>query len=275
MMKGSKPGFTLIEIMVATAIAILIVGAVYASFRTSLKVYQKDQTRLVMLQRCRGTLDKIAKDLNNFFYVNGDEQFTLLTQDYADPETTMDQDMISFVSIVEPDIKRYLAQQEDTTLRLTESEETENQLPSDLARITYVVSKSLNNQDVNSLLRIQTTELDPEEINSIISEMQTLSRSEELKEMVEESVIAEYISGFNIRYYDGTDWVDEWDMSEQNSLPKAIEITLSVTDADVKMVDLTDRATTLTQAIVVNLPFSGSQDTQSATTPSTGQVQAQ
>lgn len=274
-MKDLKPGFTLIEIMVATAIAILIVGAVYASFRTSLKVYQKDQTRLVMLQRCRATLDKIAKDLNNFFYVEGDEQFTLLTQDYADPETAMDQDMISFVSIVEPDIKRYLAQQESTTSRLSESEETGNQLPSDLARITYVVSKSLNNENVNSLLRIQTTELDPEEINNTISEMQTLSRSEELKEMMRESMVAEYISGFNIRYYDGTDWVDEWDMSEQNSLPRAIEITLTVTDADVKVVDPTNRKTTLTQAIVVNLPFSRSQAAQASAASSTGQVQTQ
>lgn len=248
----NESGFTLIEIMVATTIALMIVGSVYAAFRTSLKVYQRDEVKMIMLQRCRVALDRIAQDLNNMFYAENDQELTMITQDYADSETSLDLDMMSFVTIVEPNLRDYTPSEENTntTNTTSEGEDEENQLPSDLIRVVYLIVQNPDNQNVKSLVRIETSNLDPEELSDMLSEMQSSATlSEDLQEELRESILVDYVTALNIRYYDGNDWVDEWDMEEEGRLPSAVEITLSITDAD-------NKGKSLTQAIVVYLPFS-------------------
>jgi len=248
-------GFTLIEIMVATVITMMIIGSVYAAFRSSLDVYQRDETRIIMLQRCRMALDRMARDLSNLFFVKDDEELTLLTEDFADSETMADKDMISFAAIVEPRLDDYYAQLSQNSEVLLDEDE-ENPLPSDLARIVYYVGPSPeeygrgSTPPLQSLMRIETTSLDTEEVQDMLEELlsQTAS-SEELREELRSSILVDYIAGLNIRYFDGEDWVDVWDMEEEGGLPSAVELTLSITDADVQ-------EKTLTQAIVVYLPIS-------------------
>jgi general secretion pathway protein J len=42
--------------------------------------------------------------------------------------------------------------------------------------------------------------------------------------------LAEGIDGLNFRYYDGEEWVDEWDSRIKKGLPKAIEVELIIRD---------------------------------------------
>lgn len=243
-----ESGFTLIEIMVATVITMMIIGSVYAAFRSSLDVYQRDETRIIMLQRCRVALDRMARDLSNLFFVKDDEEMVLLTEDFADSETGMDKDMISFVAIVEPQVDDYyLAIEESQDLVVDEDEE--NPLPSDLSRIIYYIGPSPEDETVESLMRIKTTNLDIEELEDMMEELLSSSPSEEMLEGLQSSILVDYIAGLNIRYFDGEDWIDAWDMEEEEGLPSAVEITLSITDADAQ-------ERTLTQAVVVYLPIS-------------------
>ncbi len=249
----NESGFTLIEIMVATTIALMIVGSVYAAFRTSLKVYQRDEVRMIMLQRCRVALDRIAQDISNMFYAENDQELIMITQDYADSETSLDLDMISFVTVVEPNLKDYTPTEDNTgstNITSESEEEEENQLPSDLVRVVYFVVQNPDDQNARSLVRLETSNLDTEELTNTLSEMQSSATlSEEMQDMLRESILVDYVTALNIRYYDGTDWVDEWDIEEEGRLPNAVEITLSITDAD-------NKGKSLTQAIVVYLPFS-------------------
>lgn len=49
----------------------------------------------------------------------------------------------------------------------------------------------------------------------------------------EEEVLCGGVRSWNLRYYDGNDWVDEWDSSDNdNALPKAVEITIVFEDSD-------------------------------------------
>ena len=83
----------------------------------------------------------------------------------------------------------------------------------------------------------------------MLEELLSSSPSEEMQEELRSSVLVDYVAGLNIRYFDGDDWVDAWDMEEEEGLPSAVELTLSITDADA-------RETTLTQAVVIYLPIS-------------------
>jgi len=253
----SKSGFTLVEIMVATVISLLIISSVYAAFRSSLTAYERNQTKVIMLQKCRMALDRMARDFNTLYYEENDEELTILVQDYADSETSMDKDMVSFVAIVNPNITKYLQSQESNTSNNASDngDTTENTLPSDLARVTYFIGQSPEDQNVQSLMRVEVTNLDTQELQDLLSEIQSTSPSDEMQEMLRTSILVDNVGGFNVRYFDGTDWVDTWDMEEENGLPKAVELTLTVTDPN-------NKEKALTQAVVVYLPFSASQTQQ-------------
>jgi hypothetical protein len=46
-----------------------------------------------------------------------------------------------------------------------------------------------------------------------------------------EQVLCRNVVSLNLRYFDGTSWVDEWDSTEDaNSLPRAVEIDIQVID---------------------------------------------
>lgn len=252
---ANERGFTLIEIMVATVITMMIIGSVYAAFRSSLKVYQRDETRIIMLQRCRFSLDRIARDISNLYFVSDDEELKLFAEDFSDSETTMDKDMISFVAIVEPKLADYIPAEESSTLT---NEEEENTLPSDLARIIYYIGPNPEDETIQSLMRIETTNLDTEELQNTMEELTSSSPSEELQESLRSSILVDYVAGLNIRYFDGSEWVDSWDMDEEEGLPSAVEITLSISDAD-------NREKNLTEAVVVYLPMSESPTTEAGT----------
>ena len=252
----TESGFTLIEIMVSTVITMMIIGAIYAAFRSSLNIYQRDEMQIIMLQRCRSALDRMTRDVSNLFYIADDEEMALLSEDYADAEieaeaeTEANRDMISFVALVEPRVEEYYIAMEEQSNTLL-GEEEENPLPSDLARIVYYIGPNPKNEGVQSLMRIQTSNLDTEELEELLEEATGGSLSEELQEELESSVLVDYVGGLNIRYYDPAeeDWVDLWDMEEQEGIPSAVEITLTITDADTQ-------EKTLTQAVVVYLPLS-------------------
>ncbi|HGJ64802.1 TPA: prepilin-type N-terminal cleavage/methylation domain-containing protein, partial [bacterium] len=244
---NNNQGFTLVEIMVATAISLLIITSVYSAFRSSLSAYERNQTKVIMLQKVRISLDRMARDFSNLYYDADDEELTFLSEDAFDSELNVDQDMISFVAVVNPKLNDYLQKQQSN--QSTDEEESENALPSDLARVIYFIGQDPDNQDMQSLMRIEMTELSTEELETLLDEIQSTSPTEEIKDMLRRSTLVDNIGGFNIRYFDGEDWVDKWDIDEEENIPKAVELTLTVADPD-------NKQKPITQAVVVYLPFS-------------------
>ena len=183
------------------------------------------------------------------------EEMLLLTEDYADTdadidsETEVNKDMISFVAIVEPRIEDYYIAIEEQSETLLDEEEEDNPLPSDLARIVYYIGASPEDETVQSLMRIQTSNLDTEELQEMLEELLSGTLSEEEQEGLQSSVLVDHVGGLNLRYFDGEEWIDVWDMEEEEGLPNGVEITLTITDADTG-------EKTLTEAVVVYLPLS-------------------
>jgi len=175
-------GFTLIEIMVATMITMMIIGSVYAAFRSSLNVYQRNETQIIMLQRCRVALDRMSRDLSNLFSIADDEEMELITEDFADVETEADKDMISFVAIIEPRLEDYYIALEESQNSLDLDEGEDNPLPSDLARIIYYISQSPEEETMESLMRVEISNLDTEELETLMEELMSSSPSEEVQE---------------------------------------------------------------------------------------------
>jgi len=249
---NSHQGFTLVEIMVATVISMLVISSVYAAFRSSLTAYERNQSRIIMLQKVRMALDRISRDFSNLYYEEDDEELTPFVEDYFDSELNVDQDMVSFVAIVNPKLTDYLQAQESQDL---DEEDSENSLPSDLARIVYFIGQDTDDQNVQNLIRIETSELDTQELETLLDEIQSSSPTDEVQEILRNSTLVDNIGGFNVRYFDGEDYVDTWNMEEEGNIPQAVEITLTVVDAE-------NEEKPITQSVVVYLPFSANQSEQ-------------
>ncbi|MCD6508433.1 prepilin-type N-terminal cleavage/methylation domain-containing protein [Candidatus Poribacteria bacterium] len=285
-------GFTLIELMVAVTILVIIGGTAYTSYNAAIKVYQKHQARMETVQKCRAALEQIARDLENLFFIEQDEDLLMTSEDYQNEEG-MDQDTISFVRVIDPRYEFYqfvqTQQQEGWTLQNVEQAEG-TPVNTDLIRVGYMIAEDPNlaeremilstlgqtSQAVSpySLYRITTHTLNYDDGLSQVfegevspadlieaeeaqgQEYQTMYQSEsqlkatgESEAVLKAEVIAENVLMLDLKYFDGEDWLDYWDMQEQGGqLPKAVMITLSVTDEKGKV--------TVTEMTIVHLNLS-------------------
>ncbi len=92
--------------------------------------------------------------------------------------------------------------------------------------------------------------------------------------------LAEEVAGLEFRYFDGTEWVYEWDSSERQGLPVAVEIAIAVGSADdttsgaslfdlVEAPDSTDGDYTIYR-LLVHLPIAQPTTLESSSTSSDG-----
>ena len=83
----------------------------------------------------------------------------------------------------------------------------------DLAKIYYWI-ESDTNKKAHGLLRERPLELTPPSGPA--------RRDEDIVEVARDVVL------INFRYYDGSDWLDQWDSTQSHKLPKAVEVTIFV-----------------------------------------------
>lgn len=44
----------------------------------------------------------------------------------------------------------------------------------------------------------------------------------------DDEVVLRGVAGFGLRYYDGTDWVDDWDSTQYNGMPTLVEVSIDL-----------------------------------------------
>jgi len=78
---GSLTGFTLIEIMIASLILSIILGALYFTFFLSHKAIHGLDEAMIRLQETRGVLDMLKREIDSCFYKKGDKNTFFKLQD--------------------------------------------------------------------------------------------------------------------------------------------------------------------------------------------------
>ena len=270
-------GFTLLELLVAVSILVIISGASYTAFSVALDVYQKSESRIVMTQKCRIALERIATDLGNLQAVQGDESLVIMSQDNP-IEEGISRDLISFVTLIHTDPDPFLAELNPTNQRVVADEEiNQNQLMSDVQRIAYYVGADSARQfgseqedgmevggelltadsDVDgglALFRLSTTALDVETVIQPLLESETLPTEDEAGNPIDVNIvpIIDQITSFDVRYYDGEEWYESWDNTEM--IPKSVVVWVTVASANNQQRQT--GSNTLTQSTMVYLPMS-------------------
>ena len=270
-------GFTLLELLVAVSILVIIGGASYTAFSVALDVYQKSESRIVMTQKCRIALERVATDLSNLQAVQGDESLVIVSQDNP-IEEGIDRDLISFVTLIPTDPDPFLAEL-NAANQTAVADESLNQdnFVSDVQRIAYYIGEDTAPQIGNeqedgteaggefltadsevdgglALYRLSTTALEVETVVQPLLESETLPTEDEAGNPIYVNIvpIIDQITSFDVRYYDGEEWYESWDDPEM--IPNSVVVWITVTGESGQQRQA--GINTITQSTMVYLPMS-------------------
>lgn len=271
-------GFTLLELLVAVSILVIIGGASYTAFNVALDVYQKSESRIVMTQKCRIALERVATDLSNLQAVQGDESLVIVSQDHP-IEEGINWDLISFVTLIHTDPDPFLAELNAANQMVISDEEgNQGEFVSDVQRIAYYIGSDIAQQiedeqademEVDgglltadsgvdgglALYRLSTTALDVETVIQPLLESETLPSEDEAGNPIYINIvpIIDQITSFDVKYHDGEEWYESWENTEM--IPKSVVVWVTVRTGNGQQRQNTG-SNTLTQSTMVYLPMS-------------------
>ena len=243
-------GFTLIELLVAVSVLVIIGSAAYLVFDAALNLYQKSESRIVMGQKCRIGLDRIATDLTNMQAIQGDEALALISQD--EPGETGDRDLISFVTLINTDPDPFLAQLNLAT-QVRDEEDAEPLLSEQDFESRGTMFKADEEGENPVFLRITTSALDPEIVVQPLLEAGTIPEEDEDGNPIHVDIatIIDQVISFDLKYFDGEEWYESWEDTE--TIPKSIQILISVANENNNQ---RQSVKAMTQSTMVYLPMS-------------------
>jgi prepilin-type N-terminal cleavage/methylation domain-containing protein len=197
-------GLTLLEVLLAMALVVVLLGAVQLFYAVSLRTCAEGQGLSRDARLARAALDRIAEDVRN---ASG------FARGYG-PGLVGDAHWISLQSVRLPD-----------KALLEERGIQEEPLPAecDIASVQYYVAT-----DEDQIVTLEDGTEVPLVYGLVRWEQKTLNQPVMMmdrdEQQVDVGVWAEQIHYLGFRYFDGVDWVTTWTGGPGNSLPQAVKI---------------------------------------------------
>jgi general secretion pathway protein J len=202
-------GFTLVEIMISIGILVLVLAMVYNAFNSSIKAFETIDAHGDAYGEARLTLNRMSEEIGSIYLSEHNPNTGLLGED--NDEDDLPFDSLHFTSL--------------SHIRwIKDSRESE------LCETGYYL------------------EADQEEEKTFLFRREDWNVDGTLEEGGIALELAEGIEGLNFRYYDGEEWLDDWDSKERGGLPKAIEVVLLVEDPNGNRIPLSS---------IITVPMAG------------------
>ncbi|MCX5671255.1 MAG: prepilin-type N-terminal cleavage/methylation domain-containing protein [Planctomycetota bacterium] len=185
-------GFTLLEMLVATALVAVLAGSLYASLSIAFKARRSALAALEPVRRAEIAMALVAADIRSAVIPNGVLAQPFMGEDGTDTRGH-DADALVFCG----------------TAPSPEPAEGVG----DVKKIEISCEASDDGQTQVLVRRVTTNLLSPRTLEPPVE------------------VLCRGVFAFNIRYFDGSDWLDVWDSTVlENTLPLALEVTLQLDD---------------------------------------------
>lgn len=234
----SRGGFTLLELILATAVGAIVLLVINATFFAALRLHNTTHDKIdrdLVLQR---TLAIVRRDLEGIMLPPAAQStaVTLASQFVSDTGVTTDADANG--QRVSPDL-------------YTNSGRIDGWSQfADAQRVAYYLTPAADGGLTKNLVRVVTRNL--LSVDEPITDDQTLITG---------------VRSATMAFYDGTDWTDTWDSSATSTLPSAIKLTLVLEPADLAATRADPGPVELIVPVVVTTTTSA----QDAAAASTGQ----
>lgn len=201
MRTNNRGGFTLLEMVVATAIFTAVIAGAYALFDGSRRLAARAEFRTGMLQTARAALRAVEADLRGAVMSGSAYDTGFLGTEGGSEKEPLDR--LELVSIASPVVEVSADLYRDA----------KKGRRSDLSKVSYWIEQD-ETKKAHGLVRERLGTMLPPE---------SRQRRDEDAEAVSADVI-----GLNFRYYDGTQWRDAWNSQQLLKLPRVIEVTVRV-----------------------------------------------
>lgn len=192
-------GFTLLELLVATAIFAVVIAAAYTLFDASRNLSSRAEFSAQLYQSARAALQTIEADLRGAVMPS-----TAFDTGFIGATSGSDKEPLDTLEFIT--VSRHTAMAHDVN-------ETDVVRGVDLSKVYYWIETDLTKK-AHGLVRERPLELTPPN--------GPVRRDESVVEIAQDVVF------LNFRYYDGSDWLDQWDSTQTHKLPKAVEVTVFV-----------------------------------------------
>jgi general secretion pathway protein J len=194
--RPSQLGFTLLELLLAMAMISMLAVSLYATLRVAFKARESATSGIAPMRSANVALDLLGQDLESALPPTGVLAGAFLGQHLGDVQSS--QDTVEFYCIGSAD-----------------SLDPPNS--AGFRKIDLGLEPSPDGRTSMLVRRITNNLLSPQEIQP------------------DEEVLCRNVRSFSVRYYDGTQWSDEWDSTQMGDvLPVAVQVDLLLqTSADV------------------------------------------
>jgi len=246
--RTNPTGFTLLELVVALALSVLLLTAIASAIDMLWRTSEFGKERVKQSQLARAIFRKLEVDLRSLTYINpaeSEEAEDLLAEDelLEEDESANETTTISIAGLEDQTVGTefgIIGGPDWLTITLSEPVDTSQLNPQSsgedhrhtaagtgmpLAQslcsqkvITYFINTGLQSGFSNSSADMQS---------GFIRRMQPNCYGE-TEQMFQDQIIAPEVAQLQLRYFDGQQWVTNWDSREFYALPLAIEIRMTL-----------------------------------------------
>ena len=188
----STGAFTLLELLVAMVLMVVVASCLYTALYTGFRAYRSAQLAVEPTLQAINAIELLKEDIDGVLPPGSALAGAFIGTDSGGTKG-VDADSIEFYT--------------------THIFANDQQLVGGLGKIELLLEADPNVKDGSYLLvrRLTTNLLAPKEVQP------------------EEQVLCRRVVSMNLRYFDGSGWVDGWDSTaDANSLPRAVEVDIQV-----------------------------------------------
>ncbi len=257
---GDMAGFTLIEVLVALAMALLLLTAVYSAIDMHWRFESAGQLELQRGQVARAVYGRLSIDIRSVQFVAPDPEEAELEDDESDDGELVDDEDIDdlfqmqSLGVIGTSTRLTLHVNKPVPPRsfaFDEADEAIELMESEQRSVTWFLA-DLGGGELEGMSAARFSDdqaivasglilgVSPQDgpLGLARSEVDRLTGSFDEPAESESSLaeaaefLAPEINSLSFRYFDGIDWQEEWDSLERGAIPAAIEIVIGFVPPD-------------------------------------------
>ncbi|HWL09470.1 MAG TPA: prepilin-type N-terminal cleavage/methylation domain-containing protein [Planctomicrobium sp.] len=257
MMRAPRSAFTLVEVLIALALSVMLIFAIYASISMSYRFNIAGRAEIAGQQFMRGLTHRLNEDIGSVRFAAPEAEVDTSTGSAAEETTASDSGSfgssfgfssssgetaattLSFDGILEAGLPPAFG-----VVGFPDMLHLCTSLPTRERSYYSFEDRKLGNERISELLVISygLVKLDSLTLATMEKELE-ISRPDQglgrrtrdffASDTVDEvlampDLIAAEVTELSFKYFDGTDWYDSWDSLAMGMLPRAIEVTYGI-----------------------------------------------